>query len=117
MTSSPLTVVIDALAPTGYTVITGRLPDNVSKLTVVIGLGDMVPGPPQGQLTWKVPVVVLSALKDEKAERDLEAAVLTVVGALNRADLIALTGGSRGTAGDQAYNSFALEVEVYTPIT
>lgn len=116
VTTSPRAIVKAALAATGYPIV-GSIPKNITDVTLVVGLAEVTPGPPQGQLTWKVTVLVLSAIRDEKSEDDLEAAVLAVVGALLPAELVALTGGTRGTAGDDAYNAFALEAEVYTPIT
>lgn len=117
MTDSPRAIVAAALEATGYPVIGGRLPKNIGETTLVIGLATVVPGPPQGQLTWQLTVMVLSPLKDEKAEDDLEAAVLAVVDALAHAQPVVLTSGTRGTAGELAYNAFNLDVEVYTPIT
>lgn len=117
MTDSPRDIVRTALAATGYPVVSGRWPKNITEPTLVIALATVKPGPPQLQLTWGLSVYVLSALLDESAEDDLEAAVLVVVAALASAEEVLLNGGTRATAADDTFNAFGLDVEVYTPIT
>jgi hypothetical protein len=110
----PRAVVEAALAVTGYPIVSGRWPGNVTEPTLVVATRSVVPGPPQGQLTWTLGVYVLSALKTETAEDDLEAAVLNVVDALVHEPTVAFTEGTRQTVADEAFNAFGLDVEVYT---
>ena len=115
--SSPRGIVAAALAPTGYTIVDGRWPSNVTAPTLVIATRSVVPGPPQGQLTWTLAVYVLTAYLSETAEDDLEAALLKVVDALVAAQPLAFTQGTRQSVADDAFNAFSLEVEVYTTAT
>lgn len=110
----PRAVVEAALAVTGFPIVSGRWPANVSEPTLVVATRAVVPGPPAGQLTWTLVVYVLSALKGDTVEDDLEAAVLKVVDALVVAQPLAFTQGSRQSVADDAFNAFGLDVEVYT---
>jgi hypothetical protein len=112
---SPRSIVADALTSTGYPMVSGRWPSNIAGPTLVIATREVRPGPVQGNLTWALAVYVLTALTTETAEDDLEAALLVVVAALAAAQPLALTGGTRQTVAEDAFNAFALEVEVYTP--
>jgi hypothetical protein len=112
---SPRSVVAAALAGTGYTIVTGRWPENITAPTLVIATREIRPGPVQGNLTWVIPVYVLTALKGDTAEDDLEVALLRVVAALAAAQPLVLTGGTRAAVADDSYNAFGLDVEVYTP--
>ena len=112
---SPRSIVADALAGTGYPMVAGRWPSNVTGPTLVIATREIKPGPVQGNLTWTLAVYVLTALTTETAEDDLEAALLVVVAALAVAQPLVLTGGTRQTVSGDAFNAFGLDVEVYTP--
>jgi hypothetical protein len=112
---SPRAKVADALASTGYPMVDGRWPSNVAGPTLVIATREVRPGPVQGNLTWALAVYVLTALSTETAENDLEEALLKVVAALASAQPLVLTGGTRQTVANDAFNAFGLDVEVYTP--
>lgn len=117
MTASPRGIVAAALTSTGFPVVAGRWPDQISKTTLVLALSTVEPGPPQAQLTWGVTVFVLTPLAGEHAEDELEVATVTVVQALAAAEAVNLTGGTRQTVADDAFNAMGLTTEVYTPIT
>jgi hypothetical protein len=112
---SPRAVVADALAVTGYPIVSGRWPTQISEPTLVIATRDIRPGPVQGNLTWGLAVYVLSALTTD-AEDDLEVALLKVVDALAAAQPLVLVLGTRTSVADETYNAFGLDVEVYTPV-
>lgn len=111
---SPRAIVAAALGATGYPIVYGRFPSNISAPTLVIATRSVVPGPPAGQLTWTLSVYVLTALRAETAEEDLEAAVLKVVDALVSAQPLAFTEGKRVSVDEDRFNAFSLDVEVYT---
>jgi hypothetical protein len=114
--TGPREIVVDALAPLGYTIVQGRLPANISAPTLLVSTASFVPGPTMFNLTWSLQVVVLSPLLTEAAEEDLEHVVREVVLALVDAQPLLLVNGERNTVAGDAYNAFTLTVEVTTAI-
>ncbi|MFL6094569.1 MAG: hypothetical protein ACJ71Y_03895 [Blastococcus sp.] len=114
--TGPRQIVVDALAPLGYKIVQGRLPQNIAAPTLLVSTASFVPGPIIFNLAWTLQVVVLSPLLGEKAEDDLEQVVRQVAAALVAAQPLLLVNGDRATVADDAYNAFTLTVEVTTSI-
>lgn len=114
MSASPRQIVVDALTELGYPIVQSRLPGNIARPTLVVALGRIDAGPVQHALKWGVLVYVLTPHSDESAEDDLEQVVQDVVVALTVHQPMRLADGERQTVADDAYNAFALNVEVLT---
>lgn len=114
--TGPREIVVDALAPLGYTIVQGRLPANISAPTLLVSTASFIPGPTMFNLSWTLHVVVLSPLLTEAADDDLERLVREVVHALVDSQPLLLVNGERAVVAGDAYNAFTLTVEVTTAI-
>jgi len=114
--TGPREIVVDALAPLGYTIVQGRLPANIAAPTLLVATASFVPGPTMFNLNWTVQVVVLSPLIGEAAEQDLEVVVRKVVDQLVDSQPLLLVNGERQVVAGDAYNAFTLIVEITTSI-
>lgn len=111
--ATPIATVVAALQPAGYATV-GRVPVNITKPTVVVGIERVELGGIGRTRKWTIAVQVLSPLTDpEAADLDLEASVTEVLNALDQAPGLNWTTGEAG-AVNEAFNAVKISVEVFT---
>lgn len=111
--ATPLETLTAALEPTGMPVL-GKVPSNVTKPTIVLGIERLEPGGIGRQRRWTIAVSVLSAIADpEGADLDLEAAVGKVLDAIDKAQPVRWTQAESGAIND-AFNAIKISVEILT---
>jgi hypothetical protein len=110
---SALTELSAVLAPLGWPVM-GRLPDNVTGVTLAITVAKVEHNPqlPMRCRDWTLDVFVLSPLQDpEKADLELEDAVDDVLDALDDAQPLRWTTSERVVL-DESYNGHRIAVVI-----
>ena len=110
---SALTEVIAVLQPLGWPTM-GRLPENITAITLVVGIAKVEHNPalPMRCRDWTVDVAVLSPLQDPgSADLELEDAVDDVLDAIDNAQPLRWTTSERVVL-DESYNAHRIAVVI-----
>jgi hypothetical protein len=110
---SALTEVLAVLAPLGWPTM-GRLPENVSTITLSVGVSKVEHNPALSMRCrdWTIDVLVLSPLQDpEAADLALEDAVDDVLDAIDNAQPLRWTTSERVVL-DETYNAHRIAVVI-----
>lgn len=107
----------DALAglvENGLPIVDGKLPEQIDKPTLALGVTKVEPGPVSKLRTWTLWLAVLTKYVTEGVEDDLEATLTAVLDALDgaRPTPLAWTAAERTPVKDDAYHAYAIAVTV-----
>lgn len=107
----------DALAglvAAGLPLLDARLPENITKATLVLGVTKVEPGPVSRQRTWTLWLAVLTQHQSTGVDDALEETLGSVLDALDHARPSPLnwTAAQRQPVKDDAYHAYVIDVTV-----